>query len=87
MELDSRQTIIVGVLVLFLGKYLNKRIPFLHHFNIPEPVTGGIIASVVFAALYYIFELSIEFSDPSRDILLIVFFTSIGLSTELRSII
>jgi len=87
MELDSRQTIIVGILVLFLGKCLNKRILFLHHFNIPEPVTGGIIASVVFAALYFIFDLSIEFSDPSRDILLIVFFTSIGLSTKLRSIL
>ena len=43
MELDGRQTIVVGILVLFLGKYLNKKFEFLRQFNIPEPVTGGLI--------------------------------------------
>ncbi|RLD75769.1 MAG: hypothetical protein DRJ10_14690, partial [Bacteroidetes bacterium] len=38
MELDSRQTIIVAVLVLFLGKYLNKKFNILRKYNIPEPV-------------------------------------------------
>jgi len=87
MELDSRQTIIVGILVLFLGKYLNQRIKCLRQYNIPEPVTGGIIASVFFAILYFLFDLNIEFSNHYRDILLVVFFTSIGLSTEFRNII
>jgi len=87
MELDSRQTIIMGILVLFLGKYLNRKIGFLRQFNIPEPVTGGIVGSVCFGILYLLFDVSIVFSDHSRDILLVVFFTAIGLSTDFRSII
>ena len=61
MELDSRQTIIVGILVLFLGKYLNQRIKFLRQYNIPEPVTGGIITSVFFAILYFLFYFIFDF--------------------------
>jgi len=87
MELDGRQTIVVGVLVLFLGKYLNKKFEFLRQFNIPEAVTGGLVASLLFALLYFIFDLNIEFSNHYRDILLVVFFTAIGLSTKFQSII
>ena len=85
MELDSRETIIVAILVLFLGKYLNKKINFLRKYNIPEPVTGGLVASLFFGLLYLLFDLDINFSTHYRDILLIVFFTAIGLSTEVRS--
>jgi ESS family glutamate:Na+ symporter len=87
MELDSRQTIIVAILVLFLGKYLNKKINILRKYNIPEPVTGGLVASLFFGLLYLLFHVNINFSNHYRDILLIVFFTAIGLSTEIRSII
>jgi len=87
MELDSRQTIIIAILVLFLGKFLNRKIGFLRQFNIPAPVTGGIIGSVLFGFLYSAFDLNIVFSDTYRDILLVVFFTAIGLETDIRSII
>ena len=87
MELDSRQTIIVAILVLFLGKYLNKKINILRKYNIPEPVTGGIVASLFFGLLFLLFNLDIKFSTHYRDILLIVFFTSLGLSTKIRSIL
>ena len=87
MEIDSRQTIIVAILVLFLGKYLNKKFNFLRKYNIPEPVTGGLVASLFFGLLYLLFDLNFNFSTHYRDILLIIFFTAIGLSTEIRSII
>ncbi len=86
MELDSRQTIIVAILVLFLGKYLNKKFNILRKYNIPEPVTGGLVASLLFWILYLIFDVNIVFNNHYRDILLIIFFTSLGLSTELKSI-
>ena len=89
MELDPRQTIILGILVLFLGKYLNQKVNFLRQFNIPEPVTGGLIASLFFGLLH-VFGFDISFSANSqhyRDILLVVFFTSIGLSTNFKSIL
>jgi ESS family glutamate:Na+ symporter len=87
MQLDSRQTIIVGVLVLFLGKYLNRKIGFLRQFNIPEPVTGGIVASVIFGIVHALFNFDITFSKHYQNIFLVVFFTAIGLKTEFKSIV
>jgi ESS family glutamate:Na+ symporter len=87
LDLDSRQTIIAAILVLFLGKYLNRKINILRKYNIPEPVTGGLVASLIFGTIYLIFNINITFSNHYRDILLIVFFTAIGMSTEIKSII
>ena len=87
MELGPRQTIILGILVLFLGKYLNGKIGILRRYNLPEPVTGGIVASIFFGALRWLFEFDLQVSDQSRDVLLVVFFTSIGLSTQFRDIV
>lgn len=87
MELDSRQTLILAVLVLFLGRLLNNKINFLQKYNIPEPVTGGIIASILFSAIYFIFEQSVEFALKQRDILLIVFFTCVGLSARFSTLL
>ena len=87
MELDSRQTIIIAILVLFLGKALNRKIGFLRQFNIPAPVTGGVLAAVFFGFLHLRFHLDIDFTDTYRDILLVVFFTAIGLKTDLQSIV
>ena len=87
LDLDSRQTIIAAILVLFLGKYLNKKIDILRRYNIPEPVTGGLVASLFLGILFLTFDIDITFSNHYRDILLIVFFTAIGMSTEIKNIL
>jgi len=43
---DGFLTYTIGILVLLVGAKLNARIGFLRNFNIPEPVTGGLIAVV-----------------------------------------
>lgn len=87
MQLDSRQTILVAILILFLGRFLNERWSFLRRFNIPDPVTGGIISSAFLGALYLVLDVDVLFSDHYRDMLLVVFFTCIGLETDARSFI
>jgi len=86
-ELDSRQTLIVAILVLFLGKKLNKEVKFLREYNIPEPVTGGVIASLVFGFIYFFAETEIIFALTDRDTLLLIFFTTIGLSSRISTLI
>lgn len=84
--LDGRQTIIVAILVLFLGKLLIGKIAFLRNYNIPEPVVGGLIASLVFGLLYALLDLQFEFALSVRDDLLIAFFTTIGLSSRFETL-
>ncbi len=54
MIFDGRETLVLAILTLFLGKYLNHKVSFLKNYNIPEPVTGGVLASVSFAVLRYL---------------------------------
>ncbi len=85
--LDARQTIILAILVLFLGKYLVGKIECLRSFNIPEPVVGGLIASIVFGLAYAFFNLQFVFALGVRDELLIIFFTTIGLSSKFETLL
>ena len=86
MELSQRQTIIIAILVLFLGKWLTTKVAFLREYSIPEPVSGGLIASILFGALFGIFGLEFQFDLEIRDTLLIVFFTVIGLSSKMKTL-
>lgn len=87
MEFDARQTLIFAILTLFLGKFLNRRIPFLRTYNLPEPVTGGVLVSVFFGSLYLLLGFEPGFTLGARDSLLIVFFTTIGLNAKLGSLL
>lgn len=87
MQFDSRETIIIAILVLFLGRFINKKINILSFYNIPEPVTGGIIASLVFSLFYFLSDISFSFSLDQRDSLLVVFFTCIGLSSKFSTLL
>ena len=87
LVLDGRQTIVLAIFVLFFGKFLTSKVPFLRNYNIPEPVSGGLIASIVFGLIYAIFDLQFEFALDVRDELLIAFFTTIGLSSRFSTLL
>jgi glutamate:Na+ symporter, ESS family len=86
-QFDERQTIIVAILVLYLGKYLTKRIKFFRDFNIPDAVSGGVLASLMLWLCYAVFRFQIEFDLDIRNALLIIFFTTIGLSSKLKTLL
>ena len=83
MDLEPRATLIIAILVLFLGRFLNAKIKLFRNFNIPEPVTGGLLASLLLGLLYLVTGLDISFDMTNRNMLLIVFFTTIGLSARI----
>lgn len=86
IELDGQQTVLVGILVYFLGKYLTRVFAFLREYNIPEPVTGGFLVSILLGMVYFLFDFQINFTLEPRDNLLLVFFTTIGLSSRLATL-
>ena len=50
--------------------------------SLPEPVTGGIIASVCSLLLYLILDIELSYNLDFRDILLVYFFTTIGINAR-----
>jgi ESS family glutamate:Na+ symporter len=84
VTLDAHHTLILAILVLFLGRFVNRRIHWLREYGIPEPVTGGLIASFALTLLVLATGAEIRFELAARDTLLIVFFTTVGLSADLQ---
>lgn len=87
MNVTPRLTLIIAILVLFLGKAINKKVGFLRYYNIPEPVTGGVLASVVSGLIFWIWGINFEFALEMRDGLLLIFFTTVGLSSKVKTLI
>jgi ESS family glutamate:Na+ symporter len=77
----------LGIIVLFVGKRLNDAIGILREFSIPEPVTGGLLFSVVIALIYLTSGVEVEFELTARDVLLVYFFTTIGINASLRDLL
>jgi len=82
IEVRSFLTVTLGILVLFLGKALNKRFAFLREFTIPEPVSGGLLVASVITLLHLAFGLEISFGMRARDLLLVYFFTTVGMNAS-----
>lgn len=76
-------SVTAGVIVLFVGKMLNERFAGLREYNIPEPVTGGLLFSIAFGLVYLFSGVKVDFDLTARDILLVYFFTVIGINAHI----
>lgn len=86
ISLDMYQTAGVGVLALILGLFLTRKIYFLRKMCIPSPVSGGIIFSLLFLALYKWGGVEMSFNGTLKDLFMIIFFTSVGYQSNLKVI-
>ncbi|MBK5969403.1 sodium/glutamate symporter [Thiorhodovibrio winogradskyi] len=76
----------LGIIVLFVGKRLNNAVGALREFSIPEPVTGGLLLSILFGLFYWGTNIGVEFDLAARDLLLVYFFTTIGINASLSDL-
>jgi len=87
LRIEQFLTVTLGIVVLFVGKRLNDRIAFLRELSIPEPVTGGLLFSVLFGIVYAATGVAVEFNLGARDVLLVYFFTTIGINASLKDLL
>ena len=67
LHIESSPAVTLGIVILFVGKRLNDAIGFLREFSIPEPVTGGLLFSVLFGLLYAVSDAAVEFELVAVD--------------------
>ena len=84
---DTYQTLALASLVLLLGYFLVKRINVLKSFNIPEPVVGGFIVAIGLSVWHQIDGTSFTFEKSLQTTMMLVFFSSIGLSANFARLI
>ena len=82
LNINGTDTLIISIFVLFLGNLLTRKIGFLQKYSIPQAVTGGLIVSLVVLAIALLDGAKIIFDLSLRDLLLLAFFSTIGLSAK-----
>ena len=87
LHLGPFLAVTLGIIVVFVGKRINDSLSFLREFSIPEPVTGGLLFSIMFGLVYGLFGVAVEFELAARDFLLVYFFTTIGINASLRDLL
>ena len=80
-------TATLGFAVFLLGARLTRKVAFLREFNIPELVTGGLLAAAIFAIYTAVSGVGLSFETAARDYFLVVFFAGIGLNARLSDLL
>ena len=84
VQLDLLSTILAAFVVLFAGRALVARSAFLTRFSIPAPVVGGVLIAILLALAESLGGVRVSFDMGLRDNLLLMFFTTVGLSADAR---
>ncbi len=83
LKLNAVQVLALSCLGVALGIWLKSRIRILDRLNIPAPIVGGLIFALLALFLRDRY-LNLEPDLVLRDILMVAFFTTIGMSASLR---
>jgi ESS family glutamate:Na+ symporter len=86
LNIGAFLAVTLGIVVLFVGKRLNDAFRLLREYSIPEPVTGGLLFSILFGLVYWASGVAVEFDLGARDVLLVYFFTTIGINASLADL-
>ena len=84
IDFDLISTLLVSMVVLFVGRGLVARVSLLGRLNIPAPVVGGGLVALVLALADGLLQVKVGFSLGLKDTLLLMFFTTVGLSADAR---
>jgi ESS family glutamate:Na+ symporter len=83
LKLNEIQVLAISCFGVVLGVWLKRKIPVLDRLNIPAAIVGGMVYALAALALRDR-VLNLEMSTVLRDILMVAFFTTIGMSASLR---
>jgi len=86
LQLNPVWTLVAALLAIQFGKRINAKIVWLERGNIPPAVTAGLFFSLILAILRGNGWLDVRFHTGPRDVLLLVFFASLGFGAHLRQL-
>ncbi|MFM2587391.1 sodium/glutamate symporter [Vibrio sp. TBV020] len=75
------ESFLIAISVLFLGHFVNAKLPILKKFNIPEPIVGGLIVAVIITLMHFN-GIDLEFSLPLQKVFMLMFFATVGLAAN-----
>ena len=85
LKISAVQVLGLAALGVLAGTWLKRRVPLLDRLNIPAPIVGGMLYAVAALVLHYE-SVNLEADVVLRDLPMVAFMTTIGLSARLQLI-
>lgn len=85
LPLNAVQVLALAAAGVALGGWLKRRLRWLDRLNVPAPVAGGLVYALAALLLHDRF-LNLDLDLVLRDILMVAFFTTIGMSASARMV-
>eukprot|EP00831_Metopus_contortus_P056439 TRINITY_DN4827_c0_g1_i1.p1 TRINITY_DN4827_c0_g1~~TRINITY_DN4827_c0_g1_i1.p1 ORF type:complete len:541 (-),score=27.94 TRINITY_DN4827_c0_g1_i1:146-1768(-) len=83
-KFGTNESVLIAILVLYLGKVLSDKIRLLKKWNLPDPVVGGVTFAIAALLLYLSSGIQMSFTTNTGDYLMLAFFSTVGLNANLR---
>jgi len=86
VSLDALNSLLAAIVVLLVGTAVNRRVGLLARYNIPDPITGGLLFAAVASLAAAATDVHVELDQTFRPLLLLLFFAGVGMSSDLRKL-
>lgn len=86
MNLDPLSSLLAAVVVLLIGTMVNRKVSFLSKYNIPDPITGGLLFAAIAAVAWLAFSAKAGIDQTIKPTLLLMFFAGVGMCADLRQL-
>ena len=86
-RVDIYSTLALAAIALVIGSFAVARVAFLKRYSIPAAVVGGMLFAIVVTLLRATANVRIEFDPAMLTPLNVMFFTTVGLSADARSLV
>lgn len=84
MTFDPLQSLLAAIVCLLLGAAVNRKVDFLTRYNIPDPVTGGLLFAIFVSLAVEWGDAQVSLNATMKPVLLLMFFAGVGLAADLR---
>ena len=87
IAVDKVQAVALAVCTYYFGVWLKGKVGVLSRYSIPSPVVGGMSFAIVVSFLEYFNIVKVQIDSTLQTVLMLGFFTTIGLMASLRVVI
>lgn len=84
VNLTSLSSLLLAVVVLLIGTLVNRRVALLSKYNIPDPITGGLLFAALASLALAASGVKLGIDQTIKPVLLLMFFAGVGMCADLR---
>src|SRR5688572_1032937 len=84
MSLAPLPSLLAAVVVLLIGTLLNRKVALLARYNIPDPITGGLLFAAIASLVGATLDARVAIDQTIKPTLLLMFFAGVGMCADLR---